>query len=321
MFNLFKGPNASINVTLDRTTFRPGETIQAQITAQSEKDLPIQEGRAALVLRMEIQRRYEETRRDSDGHMHTGETRSWHNSESEVAKTVLLQAGTLAGGSPQTFQCSFTIPPELPVTCAGGQIMRARWWVKATLARKMAKDVEGKADITVYNPPPPSSGPGQFGASNEPGEAGMTLALPRREFAVGETIEGQLLVRPQKAFGVSEVRVELVGIERVPSGLGMSIGPVPPVIATGLQILASSNRKVLVNEAQHVQKVKVAAGVKFQPGQEVAYPFRLTVPTPGPVTCQVFDSAVGWMLRGVLARSLRADTRVEEEIIVCALRS
>jgi hypothetical protein len=54
----------------------------------------------------------------------------------------------------------------------------------------------------------------------------------------------------------------------------------------------------------------------LQNGQALAYPFSLRIPDSSPPTSQMRQSSVSWMLKGVLARSLRADTRVEEEVLV-----
>ena len=308
MFNFLKGSKANVQVTLDPSRCRPGDTIRAQVAVSSDKDLAIREGRVALVVKEEHQYRYEERRRDSDGHWHTDQRTSWQTAEHEVARTVILPEGNVPGGSPQTYECAFTVPPDASLS-GQGQLIRVHWTVKATLDRKMAGDVEGKADVQVYTPPPGPSAAGQFGYSNEPGEAALSLALPGREFALGETIEGQLLVHPQKAFGVSEVRVELVCLERMPSGAGTGQG----AVTFNINI---PSRRVLANEAQQVVKAQVAGKTKLEAGQQVAYPFRLTIPATGLPSGHYHDGSVDWLLKGILARSLRADTQVDAEILV-----
>jgi hypothetical protein len=63
-------------------------------------------------------------------------------------------------------------------------------------------------------------------------------------------------------------------------------------------------------------KLQVAGKTRLQTGQALAYPFSLRIPDSSPPTSPMRQSSVSWMLKGVLARSLRADTRVEEEIFV-----
>jgi hypothetical protein len=89
------------------------------------------------------------------------------------------------------------------------------------------------------------------------------------------------------------VRVELARTENVPRDLG--------------------------NQYVDRQAIKLAGGIKFEPGQTLTYPFRITIPVRPP-TAQTEKFSVEWQLSGVLARRLRGDTRVEETIRVCNAR-
>ncbi len=315
MFNLFGGGGkASVKVTLERTKYRPGETIPAQVTVVGEKDLNIREGRVVLLCVEENQYRYEERHRDSNGRWETSTRYDWQKSQYEAAKQVLLGEGTVKGGSTQDFACNLTLPPDALPSCPNGKIVRLKWSVKATLDRKMAGDVEDEVEVLVYNTPRGMSGTGPFGCSNQPGEAGLAFALPSLEWALGETIEGQLLVRPEKSFGVSEVRVELVRVEQVH---GAPMGPAQVGVSVDLGM---AGRRVLPNEAQQVEKVKLAGGTKLEAGKEMTFPFRVAIPM-APVSGMLHDAKVSWVLKGILARTLRSDTQVEQEMVVYGARS
>jgi hypothetical protein len=191
----------------------------------------------------------------------------------------------------QTYEFSAVIPASATPTCDGGRIVRAKWLVKATLDRKMAGDFEDKAELMVFVAPPGKMvDAGEFGFSNEPKEANLALTLPCKEWALGETIQGQFIVRPQKEFEATEVRIELVRLEQVPRDKG--------------------------NEYREEVKVKLAGKTKFQAGQDMKYPFSVAIPSPRPVTWRTRNSVVTWQVKGVLARFLRGDTHVEEEILV-----
>ena len=256
-----------------------------------KKKLKIQEGRVALVCQEEYEYRYESRHRDSDGHYHTDVHTSWQTNEQVIQKQVLMGQSTIPSNFVQTYEFSAAIPANALPTCDGGKIVRAKWMVKATLDRKMAGDIEGKAELLVFvTPPGKMVSAGEFGNSNEPNEAGLALALPGNEWTLGETIQGRLLVRPQKEFEATEVRVELVRLERVPRDKG--------------------------NEHREEIKVKLAGKTKFQSGQDMAYPFSVAIPSPRPVTWRTSNSSITWQVRGVLARFMRGDTWVEEEIFV-----
>lgn len=314
MFGFLGGGKAHVTVTLDRARCQPGETIQAQVAVTGEKDLKIREGRVALICFEENQYRYEERHRDSNGHMETHDRWEWQKAQNEAGRQVILGEGTVQGGSAQSFACSFMVPPDALPSCPEGKIVRVRWAVKATLDRKMAGDVDDEAEVLVFRTPPGLSGKGPFGSSNQPGEAALSLAIPSLEWALGETIEGQLVVRPEKSFGVSEVRVELVRIEQVHGA------PEPAVTVRVGVDLGLQGRRVKPNQAEQVVKVKVAGGRKLEAGREVAFPFRVAIPI-APVSAQLHDATVRWVLKGILARTLRSDTQVEQEIMVYGARA
>jgi hypothetical protein len=296
MFDFLKGGKVYLTFKLDQPNkfFRFGDPVRGTLTIENEKELKIQEGRVALIFKEESQYRYESTDRDSDGHERRTTNTSWQNDERVVAQTVFLREGVIPAKTNKTVEFDFAIPQNAAPTIEGGQIVRAKWLVKATLDRKMASDYNEQVEIPVFELAQKYDGSDRnYGYSNEPGEAEMALHLPMSEWALGETIEGELIVKPQKSFDATEVRVELARTENVPRDLG--------------------------NQYVDRQAIKLAGGIKFEPGQTLTYPFRITIPVRPP-TAQTEKFSVEWQLSGVLARRLRGDTRVEETIRVCNAR-
>jgi sporulation-control protein spo0M len=293
MFDFLKGGKANLKLTLDHPLqpYYLGETVHAKVEIEGEKDLKVQQGRVVLVCREEYEYRYQTQSTDSDGRTTTDENRSWQTDEKEVNRQVFFGETTIRAGSKQAFEYDLPIPPNLPPTCEGGRIVRVKWLVKATLDRRLASDIEQVAEIYVFAYPPGTMvGAREYGYSTEPGEAELALSLPGKEYVLGETISGEFLVRPKKEFDATEVRIELTRREFVPRDLG--------------------------NEHLEVKAIKVAGPTKLQPGQNLTFPFSLTLPSPSPVTCRTNNSSVNWLVKGILARRLRSDTRVEEEMFV-----
>jgi sporulation-control protein spo0M len=293
MFDFLKGGKANVTVTLDRPVqpYLVGETVQARINIQGQKDLKIQEARVQLVCHEEYQYKSESRSTDSDGHVDTSEQTRWATDEQVVQRQQLMPEGTIPANFNQTFEFAAPITAGLPPTLDGGRIVRAKWMVKVTLDRKLAGDTEVTADLLVFSAPTgQAGGAGQYGFSNAPSDAEMVLSLPGKECGLGETIQGELIVRPQKAFDVSEIRVEITREELVPRDRG--------------------------NKYRESKAVKVAGKTRLEPGQTLTLPFAIQVPTAVPVTMRSRNSSVTWSLSGILARTLRADTRVEEEIFV-----
>lgn len=296
MFDFLKGGKANLTVTLDRAVqpYYVGETVNARVRIEGQKDLKIQEARVQLVCREEYQYKYESRSTDSDGHVDVSEQTRWMTDEQIVQRQQLMPEGTIPGNFDQTFEFAAPIPAGSPPT-GDGRIVRIKWQVKATLDRKLAGDTEAAADLLVFSAPSgQAASAGEFGFSNQPSEAEMHFVLAQKEWALGETIQGQLVVRPQKAFDVSEIRVELIRDEHVPRDRG--------------------------NKHREVTAVKMAGKTRLEPGQAATYPFNIAVPTSAPTTLRTRNSVVTWSLSGTLARMLRADTRVDEEISVCSGR-
>lgn len=296
MFDFLKGGKANLAVTLDRPVqpYYLGETVNARIHIQGQKDLKIQEARVQLVCREEYKYRYESRSTDSDGSVDVSEEERWATDEQIVQRLQLMAEGTIPSNFNQVFEFAASIPAGWPPT-ADGRIVRVKWQVKATLDRKLAADTEAVAELLVFSPPTgQAGGVGAYGFSNQPSDAQMHFMLPQKEWALGETIQGQLVVQPEKTFDVSEIRLELIRTELVPRDLG------------------NSQREIL--------KVSLAGRTHLEAGQSLAYPFSVAVPTSAPPTLRTRNSAITWSLAGILARTLRSDVRVEDEVSVCSGR-
>ncbi len=295
MFNFLKGGKVNLNVAIDRPTgvYYPGETVHVTISLNSDKDLKFQEARAALLYQEKFQYKTLQHSTDSDGHSETEEVYHWKTNNQEVARQTLLGETNLSKGSAQTFQFDAQIPPSAPPTYPGN-IIQVKWLAKATLDRKLFGDINTEVPLAVMVVPTGARTAGQYGQSNEPNEALMSLELPGTEWCAGETIEGRLVVNPQKNFDVTEVRVELEQTEWVPYDRG--------------------NQKV------NALKVKLEGKTKFMAGQPMTYPFQ--IPIPQPCCPSAFSSywTVTWKLKGILARFMRKDTAVDTELKMCSGR-
>ena len=294
MLDFLKGGKAQINLSVDHRdlVYHPGETVQARVTVIGEKDLKIQQGRITFLFSEEYQVREQRTETDSHGHRRQTTHTVWKTDERQLSQTVFLPETTIAGGSNQNFDFTFSIPPNAPPSVQGN-IVRIKWLVKATLDRKMAGDIEAQTEISI-----PSilsdrkTGEGQYGNSNEPLEVDLKFILPSKEFVLGETIPGTVLLIPQKQFDANEVRLALIQRENVPQAEGHT------------------------HTAEQI--VKLAGQVKLQPGQQLTFPFNVAIPPTGLPTCNTPNSSITWVLVGTLARRLRKDTVIEESISVCS---
>lgn len=293
MFNIFKSVKVQLDLKLDRQIYAPGDTIYAHITLQNEKEFNIQGGRFTLTCQQKYQ--YKRKHRDSNGH--TSVDTTWGTHDTQVFRfdflpEMILQAGT------QTFETSFTLEAD-SLPSAKGDILSVTWFARATLDRKLAADTNSEVEITVVtaNPPDVASAPiGQeYGLVNEPDEVRMTFLLNTKEVTGGARLAGRLRIFPLKDFTANEVRLALTRDEYVSD-----------VSETGYE-----NKKEIV-----VAEVKLAGKTPLQTGQYQEFPFTLDLPPAMAPSVQFNVGALTYRLQGILARTLRKDTRVEEEVRV-----
>jgi hypothetical protein len=292
MFDFLKGGKIDLKVTFDRAPalYFPGESILATISLDSEKELKIKEGRVVLFYRDKFEYTTTTQTTDSDGNTETSTSKNWRSDDYEQAQDLfILGETTIPKGFAQTYDFVAQVPESFPTTYRG-KIIIVQWLVKATLDRKLAGDINAEAEATVLVAPTGERAPVQLGQSDEPGEADFSFELPDEEWVSGETISGSLVIRPQKSFEATEVRVELVQSEHVSYDEG--------------------------NTNENTIKVKLAGKTKLNPSETLRLPFQVQIPQ----TCAPSGSAghwsVTWKLKGVLARFLRKDTFGEAVIRV-----
>jgi hypothetical protein len=291
MFNFLKAGKVTLNVALDRPSgiYFPGETVHARISLAGDKELKFQEGRVALLYQEKYQYRTVTRRTDAQGHSHTEQVLRWQTNDQEVNRLVFLGETVLSEGSNQSFAFDAQIPVSAPATLPGN-IIQVSWLVKATLDRKLINDVNAEAPLVVLVAPAGSQVRGSYGLSNEPAEAQMSLELPGTEWVAGETLQGTLLVTAQKNFDATEVRVEVEQTEYVSYDQG--------------------NQKV------NTVPVKLTGKTKFAAGETLRFPFRVQIPQPCCPSGSSNAWSVSWKLKGILARFMRKDSAVEQELKV-----
>ena len=292
MFNFLKGDKTEFSLTWDRADgiYYPGDTATVTIHLRPEKDLKVQSGHLLLTGDYMYQYCTQEYRTDSDGDSHYENVYYWAANNLFEFKQDFLSEGTLPGGMEQRYTYSVTLPDN-PLPSCEGKIIRVVWRAIASVARRMAKDLHTELILQMHMPAPGQAvTPGEYGGSNEPAEADMSLLLPGLEFVIGETIQGELRILPQKDFDASEVRLELQRREVVPDDQG--------------------------NKAEKTITQKLAGKTHFSAGQAQIFTFQAPIPPDEQPSIYRDDQSLSWTLALILARTLRKDTRLEQEFYV-----
>ncbi|HEY76979.1 MAG TPA: hypothetical protein G4O00_12555 [Thermoflexia bacterium] len=282
---LFGGAPVEVSIALDRPEgpYYPGDAVQATITIRARKKVKVSEVRAGLILWEKYI--YYDTDAEGDSSKIT--------TTAQIPAVVesLLDKGAIPAGFERTWTFQWQIPPDAPPPYVG-VITKNRWIVKVTLDRRLRKDINAEVEVPLIVPPPGEDAePGEYGDSSHPDTVDLSIWLPRLEWVEGETVEGKLLVRPEKDFTASEVRVELVREEYVPRGEG-------------------NRHRVVEGKAQ------LAGRTSFRALESYEYPFAFPIPVQSHPTRETPNSVVTWTLKGVLSRRLRKDFRVDVEIFV-----
>jgi SpoOM protein len=277
------GPKADVQVSLDRDSVLPGETVEASIRILGgRRDLAIQEGRLELLYENEYTYRHEV------GSGSTRRTKESKATDRAVLDTVrFLEAGHVAADTPYEATASVTVPPDA-VPSADGEITKVRWRVVATLARPHAMDVHRRTPLTVLS---------QGGAPLDAPEVEtrddleLSFRLDREHLGPGDVLHGTLVATPLQACQANELRVELVRREHVPRNEGNT-----KEVEEGKAILQSD--------------LGLSLGAPHE------WPFEFQLPAVVVPCLATKHSRVTWLLKGIGSRRLRRDYRVTHPIDV-----
>jgi hypothetical protein len=277
------GPKADLQISLDRESVLPGETVEATIRILGgRKDLELQEGRLELVYENEYKYRHRAGYGDS---RHTATTKATDRLVADGRRFV--EAGAIAADTPFEATASLTIPAIAPPS-AEGEITKVRWKMVATLARPHARDVHDEALLTVLSPAAETLDAPDIETR---GDVELSFRLDREHFAPGDIVQGTLVATPLQACEANEVRVELVRHEHVPRNLG-------------------NTEDVKEAEAIFESDVRLSLGAPRE------WPFQLQLPAVVVPCLQTGHSRVTWLLNGIGSRRLRRDYRVSQPIDV-----
>src|ERR671936_520334 len=271
------GPKADLQVSLDRDSVLPGETVEATIRILGgRRDLELQEGRLELVYENEYKYRHRAGYGDS---RHTATTKT--TDRSVVDSRRFLEAGAITADTPFEATAALTIPAIAPPS-AEGEITKVRWKVVATLARPHARDVHSESSLTVLSPAAETLDAPEVKTRDD---LELSFRLDREHFGPGDTVQGTLVATPLQACEAGEIRVELVRHEHVPRDLGNT-----------------EDRK----EAEAV----LESDVRLSLGAEREWPFQLQLPAVVVPCLETDRSRVTWLLKGFGSRRMRHDYRI-----------
>lgn len=285
---LFGGKLPEVSIQLERAdgVYYPGETVRAQVTIAAEDGAKFKEIRAGLLFEEKYQ--IIDRQRDSDGDV--SYTHVWRTNEQWAAREQLATNG-FPKGFRQTYNYEWRLPDEPHPFCQG-KILIARWLVKATVDRTLARDVNAEAPVYVVVPSPAqvSQGVESFDENTAPDVAQMRFQLTRLEYVQGETVAGRVVVEPRQDLNPRSLNLSLVRHEVVPVG----------------------DRTNIENVFERQQQFNV----QLHAGQPLALDFEFAVPANWCPTYSSHNASVSWRVNATLDLPWKRDVHAWQTIRV-----
>lgn len=285
---LFGGKLPEVSIQLERAdgVYYPSETVRAQLTIAAEDGAKFKEVRAGLL----FEERYQiiDRQRDSDGDV--SYTHVWRTNEHWFAREQLA-----TNGFPKGFRQAYNFEwrlPDAPNPFCQGKILIARWLVKATVDRTLARDVNAEAPLYVVRPAPPQFAQGgeSVDENTAPDVANMRFQLPRLEYVQGETIAGRVVVEPRQDLNPRSLNLSLVRHEVVPGG----------------------DRTNIENVFERQQQFSV----QLRAGQPLALDFEFSIPATWCPTYESHNANVSWRVNATLDLPWKRDVHAWQTIRV-----
>jgi DNA-directed RNA polymerase subunit RPC12/RpoP len=162
-----------------------------------------------------------------------------------------------------------------------------------------------------------------FFKSLSPPKANVTIELSKGEYVLGESVDGAVLVVSQEEFDVQEVRIDIIGRERVKGTLLDFAGDVQTRIYGKISPQVGSARPLNIELLMHSNPVPVSGPVKIPNGYDGKFQFRVSIPPHLGPSYQGGRQDGSWLQRiwvvkAVIAIAGRPDIEAIKEIWVTA---
>ena len=280
----FGVPKADLNIQIDSGTIHPGDAFEARVELVPREDFHVRLGRVELVC---VETCVQITRSQYGTH-YSKRTHNWSIAEETIMEDRIVRRW----GSIST-DVKFALPPDALPTLSGTIVQKIHpgiaWAVTAFLDVTKARDMRQRQEFTVVRPSPQQDLPPHPAESvSKHSQCDLALSLSRSHARSGDRIEGSFRAEMLEEVSASEVRVELVRVEK------------------------------FGNESQDhsVDVVTLERDPTLQSGQTREWPFQLDIGHVDVPSLKTEKSSVRWLVKGILDRRMRRDLRVEQEINV-----
>jgi sporulation-control protein spo0M len=285
-FDFLKSSADTLEITLDRETYRPGDMIHARLTVKAEHEVKVRSGKIDFIgeERYEIYTRHP----GSDGKMR--DDYEWETNNLASIHKDFLGELTIGPNYSQSFDFQWHLPDNARPSIKGKAIV-VTWLIKATLDRKLAVDTHLETSVPVVIPLPGAK-PSQEDevTTAQHNDVIISLRLPRSDWAAGETIAGMLDIQACNSLALSGIRAELVRKEFVPKDLG--------------------------NDFEKRYPTQLAESTTLSAGETLSLPIQVNLPENALPTIITGGYEINWKMNIILARKMAADYQLMRPIHV-----
>ncbi|MCE5258737.1 MAG: hypothetical protein LLG44_06690 [Chloroflexi bacterium] len=201
-----------LEILLDQANSRYmlGDNVSGQVLLQSNVLLRSKGGKISLTCQGYFS--HAPTEETSEGAKLERQSEQLYIQEADV-----VPPGDLRRGSVQGF--AFQLPlPQQGLPTHHGYLCVVKWSLHAHLLLENETPLEAAYELLVESQPEAVSPEAEIQPSSSSRQAQMSIVLPRAVYAEGETIQGQVVVKPLERFQAEELRIILLRIENTPLG-------------------------------------------------------------------------------------------------------
>ena len=283
-FSEFGRPKADLDIRLNKASLRAGEELDARVELMPREDFHVRLGKVELV---SVETCVQVVRSQHGVSYHEKK----HNSS--VAEETFMENRTVRKMAGASTNVRFTLPqdalPTLNATPVNKILPGISWEIKASLDVSRARDLSEAHEIVVARPLERDQvAPEAVVEEAEHGQCNLVLSLLQSEARSDSRLDGSLRAKMSSDMNPSEVRVELVRVEK------------------------------FGNEAQDhiVSNTVLEQGPTLKSGQTREWRFQLDVGQVNVPSLRAENASVRWLVKGIFNLRMRRDLRVEREIHV-----
>ena len=266
----------------DKTVLHAGDDLDVRVELLPRSDFDIRHGKLELI----CTETYVQKTSSQYGTHYQKKTET----RSSVGETF-SDTGSLRSGVKYSTSVRLAVPPDAPRSIRGTDVRSIEpgitWEVRASLDVAKARNLQESQVVTVVEHPPNEVPPPRSVETEVVHrQCSLSLELSSTVVRTGDRLEGKLRAAMLQEVTASEVRVELVREEK----------------------FGNDAQDHVVEQLTLERELSLGADVQNE------WRFKLNVGDVGVPSVKTEKSSVRWLVKGILARAMWPDLKVEQEI-------